>query len=461
MIKLSLVFNNDLKITWSSNESLVNKSLLDIFEHGRELTSLTRRVLSTKSLDVREKYTFQKDFYNGEKVLLKLQSLGEFYSLSVERSDEEKYIAKILWDSFAKTFPGGLLFMNKDFKVVEVTNSLLEILKIKNKDGISLSKASVLGRDLSSLYPDNEHLYNSIQKNLEKAVLAKRTLTSDYLTNHNSLRVSYGPVFEGEKVIGYCLYVTDITKEVKDKRLIETQQAKLFHSSKLASLGEMAGGIAHEINNPLAILSGRIDITLARLIKGKLTDSILEEDLHQMKKTTTRIAKIIQGMRVISRDGSAEDLRPCKVQDLFDDVLALSQEKCRNKGIALKLDIAPHLNHQVKCRRVQISQVLLNLLNNSMDAISKQKLPEIELHSTVENNQIQFTVKDNGPGIPKDLENKIFQPFFTTKEVGKGTGLGLSISAKIIEEHGDKLLLLNKSNGAIFSFRLPLCGDEL
>tara|TARA_Y100000780_G_scaffold232596_1_gene269112 strand:- start:256072 stop:257457 length:1386 start_codon:yes stop_codon:yes gene_type:complete len=458
--KLSLVFDHDLKILWSSDKDLINLSLIDIFNNTRPFTSLVRTVFAGEKVDIKCKLKLREGPEKEEERLFKFMSLGDHYSIQPLEENERRYVSKVLWDAFASTFPGGLLFLNRELKVVEITNSLLKMLEIKNRNDILLSKRAVLGRSLSNLFPDSDNFYKTICSNLEKAVAAMETLTFDYISDANKLRVSYGPVFNGTSVVGHCLYFTDIEKELHDREIIELQQAKLFNASKLAALGEMAGGIAHEINNPLAILSGRIDITQSRLQKGKLTDEILNDDLTHMKATTTRMAKIIQGMRVISRDASSEKLNTCSLKEIVDDVLGLSKEKCKSKGIDLRVEIDRHNDHKVKCRRVQISQVLLNLLNNSMDAIEDQEERIIKFKSEIKKSCLTLSIEDNGPGIPEEKIAKIFQPFYTTKEVGKGTGLGLSISAKIIQEHGQKLELIQTDGSTIFTFNLPLLGEE-
>ena len=230
--------------------------------------------------------------------------------------------------------------------------------------------------------------------------------------------------------------------------------AKLAASSKLASLGEMAGGVAHEINTPL---------TTIKLTVGKLQDMVemdpldrpqVNRALTQMEATTNRIAKIVHGLRAFSRDGSQDPSVPERVDRIIQSALELCQEKFKENRIDFSVD-APDPSLMVLCRPVEISQVLLNLLNNARDAVAGAQRHVVKIAVRSNENQIEISVTDSGGGIPAELREKIFQPFFTTKEIGKGTGLGLSISKGIIEAHHGSLTLDSSRQETSFVITLP------
>jgi two-component system NtrC family sensor kinase len=247
------------------------------------------------------------------------------------------------------------------------------------------------------------------------------------------------------------------TNKILQKKIeqIEFQQEKLFYSAKMVSLGEMAAGISHEINNPLAIIACRISQLKDSLENNEKIDPMtLSNNLNSMERTTYRIARIIKGLRTFSRQGTNDPFQAVTLESLIEDVLALSNERFKNAGIQLEVD-PENLHLKVECRPVELGQVLINLLSNSFDAVKncEEKLVSIKVHDRGES--IAITVSDTGYGIPNDVRSKLMQPFFTTKPVGQGTGLGLSISRGIIESHKGSLELDSNSPQTTFRITLP------
>lgn len=233
----------------------------------------------------------------------------------------------------------------------------------------------------------------------------------------------------------------------------EDQKIKAVSAANLASLGEMAGGIAHEINNPLAILSGNTT-RLRRICKTEAFDRAeLLETCDRMDSTIMRISKIINSMRVLSRNGSEDPFVKISVKQLISDVVIVCQEKFRHGNVDFKVSETSE-DLQVLCRPVEISQVLINLLNNAYDAVFEKEGAFIQLDVKIVEGKVQIKIVDSGPGVSKEVVEKIMDPFFTTKEVGKGTGLGLSISKKIIENHNGLLFLDPTSKTTTFVIEL-------
>lgn len=217
---------------------------------------------------------------------------------------------------------------------------------------------------------------------------------------------------------------------------LEEQRNQAIQASKLSSLGEMAGGIAHEINNPLTIISALATRTKKNLLDKKVPIEKSYENLDKVIMTVDRIAKIIKGLRAFSRDSNGEAFKYKKVNEIVDMTLELCQERFRDNGIEIRQYLNPDV--EVHCREIQIVQVLVNLLNNSLDAISDLPVKWIEISAGDLGGMVMIRVTDSGEGINQDVVDQIMLPFFTTKEVGKGTGLGLSISKGIIEAHEGK-----------------------
>lgn len=238
----------------------------------------------------------------------------------------------------------------------------------------------------------------------------------------------------------------------------KNSEMALLSTSKFAALGEMAGGVAHEINNPLTIIHGLI----SRL--DNYTNQVQDKEkylelIKKMQFTVDRITKIVKGLKTFSRNGELDKPEFTSLSLIFSDVMNLSEEKIRKSNITLI--ISPFLKTKILCRSVQIAQVIINLINNAADAISHLEDKWIEIKfEEVSNKSIRIIITDSGNGIPLDIREKIMQPFFTTKEVGKGTGLGLSISRGIIESHHGRLYIDEEAVNTTFVIELPINYQE-
>jgi C4-dicarboxylate-specific signal transduction histidine kinase len=181
---------------------------------------------------------------------------------------------------------------------------------------------------------------------------------------------------------------------------------------------------------------------------------VLQKKIGIAENTLGRISKIVKALGSFSRNASLDPKEPIKVSTIIEETLSLCQERIRSRTVDLRLDI--NRDNTVMGRPGQISQVILNLLNNSFDALEHDPAPWIELKTRTKGNLEVVTVTDSGKGIPKQVRDKIMQPFFTTKEVGKGTGLGLSISKGIIEDHGGRFYYDDQSENTRFVIELPI-----
>jgi C4-dicarboxylate-specific signal transduction histidine kinase len=231
---------------------------------------------------------------------------------------------------------------------------------------------------------------------------------------------------------------------------------QLSESSRLASLGEMAGGVAHEINNPLAIISGKAR-KLRKLLAARNLVGIENEikELNSIDATIERISKIIRGLRTFSRDGSQDNFENIKIKSLIDDTLEMCKARFTNHSIEIRIkEFDPELS--IDCRSVQLGQVILNLLSNAYDALADKEEKWVEIAVSTQADKITIQITDSGPGIPEAIRAKLMQPFFTTKPVGKGTGLGLSISKGIIDAHGGKFEIDEKCPNTRFIIELPI-----
>lgn len=226
---------------------------------------------------------------------------------------------------------------------------------------------------------------------------------------------------------------------IRDLTDIKIKEEQLIQSSNMASLGEMASGFAHEINNPLAIIKSRAAFTLKTLDNSQFDITKMKEGLTTISRTVDRIAKIVKGLQLLSRDTTHETIEPYSVIQIIDESLSLCKERFQNNQITIKKELIQEAS--VFCRHIQIEQVLLNLLNNAFDALQNKSEKWVKIATVNTPQSIQIRVSNSGGPIPKSIQDKIMQPFFTTKPVGKGTGLGLSISKALIEQQGGLFFL--------------------
>lgn len=239
------------------------------------------------------------------------------------------------------------------------------------------------------------------------------------------------------KIVFVDGFLFDITEQKRVSELLMKQQSRMASSARLSALGEMAGGIAHEINNPLAIISLRTHQLVQLVRKGNLAENEILKIAEGIEKMVDRISKIIKSLQIVARESEHDPFEIVSLKAIVNDTLELCLERMKKHGIEIIVD--DNIDIDLECRRVQISQVLLNLINNAFDALTGLENRYIKISARVINTdaveQVEISVTDSGMGIPRDLAHKIFQPFFTTKGPGKGTGLGLSISKGMIESH--------------------------
>jgi two-component system, NtrC family, sensor kinase len=246
----------------------------------------------------------------------------------------------------------------------------------------------------------------------------------------------------------------------KTARLLGETQDLLVHSLKLSFLGEIATEIAHEINNPLAIVIGKISVLKKDLLGQDLLNNKNKADLDMIEVAAERIKKIVRALKSFSRESSKDPLDAVSVKILFEEVATLLQRRFADEDIALTIEPVEE-SCFVACRQSEILQILINLLENAFDAVKTSPIKEISLsahHSDA--NETVLRVRDSGPGIPPDLREKIMRPFFTTKGVGEGTGLGLSISKSLATSNEGSLILESETERTTFELRLKSTAIE-
>ena len=256
------------------------------------------------------------------------------------------------------------------------------------------------------------------------------------------------------------LMIRQLVRAEQEKAMLDEN---LMQSSKMAALGKMAAGVAHEVNNPLAVINEKA---------GWMRDLLEEEDVknsenfQEFKDSVDKIEiHVERAKKVVHRLlGFARRMEPMResvdVNKILEQTLAFLENEAKYRNISITSQMQQNLPRTLSDTS-QLQQVFLNILNNSIDAIGKGGDIFIGTRADLRKKEIEICIRDNGPGVPRELEGKIFDPFFTTKKVGQGTGLGLAISYSIIENLGGNLRLESKpGEGAAFIITLPLTRQE-
>lgn len=299
-----------------------------------------------------------------------------------------------------------------------------------------------------------EKLKLSIKGN-DFAINAKLIL-KDFKLKDKRYQIEISKILFLKEYFFYCKFID--TTEVENLNFeLEQSRAQQINIARLTELAELAGGISHEISNPLTIVMAKISYLQAKLAgvelgvdKEKITEALAKIIHH-----SNRITKIIKGLKNFSRNDDKESFVRSDLKELLDEAFLLTIENIKMKGIFVDLSQFDG-RYSILCHPVQLVQVLVNLLKNSCDALETTRQPVIKIYSELSDSYIKIFFEDNGPGISPEIQAKIFNPFFTTKPTGKGTGLGLSLSHHIMCQHEGKLFLDIERSSSCFCIQLPI-----
>ena len=246
----------------------------------------------------------------------------------------------------------------------------------------------------------------------------------------------------------------DLTNLQRTEDELNVQRQLALHSAKLASIGELAAGIGHEINNPLAIIIGNLEFLLNHSLENYPHDANLQSYLQKSSLATDRIRRIVSGLRTFSY-GLQPEIKKVDLTEAIDSTLMLIVEIFRTKGISVVFH-EPKFKAFIMGDLGQLQQIVMNLLSNARDAVESCEKKAIEITISAEGSEIVLTVKDSGVGIKKEDLANVFTAFFTTKAVTKGNGLGLAISRKLVESmKGSIGFSSEEGKGSSFFVRFP------
>jgi PAS domain S-box-containing protein len=274
------------------------------------------------------------------------------------------------------------------------------------------------------------------------------------------LEINGGPLFDANNnLIGRIGSARDVTQRREAERYRQELELKALHQAKMAALGEIATGIAHEINQPLSYIRVIYESTLNDFELDQVDKDELKADFTEALHQVRRITHIINHLRTFGHSDSRH-FESVSLQKILDSTMILMGPKINNTNITLQQDIDPQLP-LVLGNAINLEQVFINLIQNSLNAMEGCKAGEIAIRMIPTGDRILIRYSDNGPGVPEDIQDRIFEPFFTTSEVGRGTGLGLSITFGIIEEHNGTIEFESTpDHGITFTITLPAAVEE-
>ena len=246
----------------------------------------------------------------------------------------------------------------------------------------------------------------------------------------------------------------ETTEEVRRREHeLRDKQDQLVQAGKLATVGELTTGIAHELNNPLNNIGLFVGNAIDHIELDATDRERLLDELRHALREVRRATAIISHLRTFGRVASVSP-EPVRINGVVRRSFSLLYEQLRLRQIEVRLDLCAE-DPVIVGNPIQLEQVFINLLTNARDALADAPRKLIHVESAVNQGVVDLLVRDTGPGIPEELQQRIFDPFFTTKEVGAGTGLGLSIAYGIVKEHGGTISAVSGA-GATFLVRLPL-----
>jgi two-component system NtrC family sensor kinase len=369
-------------------------------------------------------------------------------------SDILENIVQLAWDGKH----GDAFIINRD-NILQTTarfaGKVMEPPMAPNFSGVSKNLVE------EAVFHRKKLLYATSNIKLKKWVMVIQEDPTEQLTP--LLQARFLAIFIGLGGVLLIILGAFVTTRAMIGKLVRIEREKaasdemVMQSSKMAALGKMAAGIAHEINNPLAVIGEK-----AGWIKDLLGMEASSENLQEMSEAVNKIESHVVRAKTITHRllGFARRMEPLaekvNINEILEETLEFLQNEARYRSIGLLANYAPDLP-LTTTDPTQLQQVFLNIINNAIDAIGKDGEIIINTRTIAKNNELAVEISDNGPGISKEVLQKIFDPFFTTKGVGQGTGLGLSIAYSIVEKLGGRIMVASDAGkGTTFSIYLPV-----
>ena len=471
----SIAYQNDVssKILNKYSNEKINSffNMLDLISNRKKIKILDSKELSNEKLEIFYKNEIQnlsitKRSINPVIVSLLSDKRYDFpystFAISIDgkpvgiNREAHHYISHHYFlDNFNEVFKSYVEYFKTDIEISQKLNSL-------TKKGMSFS---IYKKNFPLFHIDslsNYQIYGKIDEVDSKTVLVLTLINEQDLTYKNKSDIyskfkkfNFSNYFFNFKP-DYLYIINDQTKQIKNEHLKNIAQNELVHKTKMAAIGEISTGIAHEINQPLTFISSfiqKIELEGEKYFQHKEFEDRINTALYQV----SRIGSLVKDLKDIGRPETIA-MGNVDIFDVIEGAYKVFKSKLRKNKIIYKIEA-----NISKCNifgsKGKLEQVFINLFQNSIDAVSelkKDKIINIKIHKPNRRNYIYIYFEDNGAPIPIEFRNRIFEPFFTTKDIGKGTGLGLSISMGILESHKCTIKLNEKGKNKFFIIKMPI-----
>ncbi len=325
-----------------------------------------------------------------------------------------------------------------------MNRSLLEALRVKLSD--------IAGKTPEAAWPDGR--FSGLQKKIQECIDTGNVSSIDITVPDHQGGVEYHNIrLVGERTAtGELCGALALGRNLTDRFLLERN---LVAASRLKSLEQIASGVCHEVNNPLAIISAcskRLKL-MSQTMQGRENEVI--KTTQWIDQAVERISYIVQSLYILAHEESRSDSQAVNIVEAIDGALFLFRENLKKRAIELIEDFRKNPRIMVAGSRSQLSRAILNLVSNSYDAVLAADNPWIKISLSLDEKSIRIKVIDSGPALEQDTILKLTQPFFTTKKLGKGAGLGLSVASAIAESHHGRLFYDKESKHTCFVLELP------
>ncbi len=436
-----LLGRESLEVVHPEDRERVREDAVDMLK-GRRLSPYELRYIVKSGEILWATETVTSIQYRGKRAVL-----GNFMDVTEHKRAEEAFERqRAYFQQLFDNSPEAIVLLDTNNRIVNI-NKGFEILfgyAIEEVKGQPLSKVIVPGDRNKEAASLAQSMHNNETRREESVRERKDGSLVDVAL------LAY-PIWSGDKAVGAYVIYTDITERKHAEEEKKEMEQKAHLASRLASVGEMASGIAHEINNPLTSVIGFSQL----LMEGDIPDDV-KEDVSIIYKEAQRAAGVAKNLLTFARK-QAPAKQPTNINTIIDGVLKLRAYEQRVNNIQVDSQLAPDLP-EVMADYSQLQQVFINIIINAESAmIEANKGGTLTITTQKVNKTVRASFSDDGPGITRENLNRIFDPFFTTKEVGKGTGLGLSVCHGIVAEHGGRLYARSKPDkGATFIVDLPV-----
>lgn len=354
-------------------------------------------------------------------------------------------------DMFIDKMPGPISVLDEDLNYLYCNSILLELLGMKPSE--------IINHKIGTHNPESE--FTKIVIQFKASDLRQKLVKfSDYFNGTQIHFLSYlkKEIIDGKMQI--IVFSFDTSEMVLEEKKEEKRKIELVESEKMMALGEIAVGVSHEVNNPLAIISGRVSVLKREIENGIKDQKKSLKNIDCIIDSCNRIKRVTDALKNIGKNSHDGELVDFHLGDVIDDLLALFSHRLFFEGVELRVN-SNYPDIKVYCSFAELAQIFLHIIKNSIDATKSLTEKWVNLDFVENGDHLDILIMDSGPGIPPDIRKNIFDPFYTTKGSQLGSGVGLSAAKELLIKQGGDLFYNENSKNTCFVIRLQIIKSPL